>query len=263
MEITITRHFRGEELPWIVLIHGFGGSKHMWKKQVEAYTDFNLLIPELPGHGDSQEGISQENMQLSDVAVEMVEVLHQQGIYKAHFICVSLGTLVVSAVMEYCPEIVDSVIFCGAVLGMSGLNKLTLRLGNKLRYFLPYMAMVRLLATVLMPRHDHKVSRKFLIDECRKLGRAEFSKWYGLLNRELYRLRDGLSRFDGVRSLMVMGSQDHVFLKNAKTAVRELHDNLKLKIIGQCGHVCSLQKWREFNSIALGFLRTPAAHSTK
>ena len=37
--------------PWMVLIHGFGGSRHMWKRQVEEFKhDYNLMILELPRH---------------------------------------------------------------------------------------------------------------------------------------------------------------------------------------------------------------------
>ena len=45
--------------PWMVMIHGFGGTRHMWKRQVEQFKDcYNLMIVELPGHGDSEDGVS-------------------------------------------------------------------------------------------------------------------------------------------------------------------------------------------------------------
>ena len=41
---------------WCVFIHGAGGSSSIWHKQVKAYSEnFNLLLIDLRGHGNSKD----------------------------------------------------------------------------------------------------------------------------------------------------------------------------------------------------------------
>ena len=172
--------------PWMVMIHGFGGTRHMWKRQVEQFKDcYNLMIVELPGHGDSEDGVSgHEDMNFTEIAKLLITHIHKKNIFKAHFLCVSLGSLIMSAIAELCPELVDSVLLCGAIFGMDSFGKFLLHSGNAIKHFFPYMLVIRMLATILMPKSSHKVSRKFLVMECEKLGRKDipqmvFSALYG------------------------------------------------------------------------------------
>lgn len=256
MNISNTKLILKQEAPWLVMIHGFGGSKKMWNKQIDAFSDrYNIMILELPGHGDSPIGLSEyENVSLQDIAEAIINLLLSEKIFCASFICVSMATLIMSAIAEVHPEMISSVVFCGAVFGMNRISELTFRAGNYLKYILPYMAMVKILAMILMPNRTHKISRKFLVLECRNLGRAEFLRWYSLLTGEIYRLHDHMSCFKGIQSLVIMGSEDHVFLKDAISSLLNFRNRIKLKTIRNCGHVCSLQKWREFNAISAEFL---------
>lgn len=106
--------------PWMVLIHGFGGSRHMWKRQVEEFKhDYNLMILELPGHGDSIHGASDHpDTDIVEIAKLLITHIHSKGIEKADFLCVSLGSLVMSTIVDLCPELVRSVLLCGAIFGM-------------------------------------------------------------------------------------------------------------------------------------------------
>ena len=240
--------------PWMVMIHGFGGTRHMWKRQVEQFKDcYNLMIVELPGHGDSEDGVSgHEDMNFTEIAKLLITHIHKKNIFKAHFLCVSLGSLIMSAIAELCPELVDSVLLCGAIFGMDSFGKFLLHSGNAIKHFFPYMLVIRMLATILMPKSSHKVSRKFLVMECEKLGRKEFLKWYSLLCMELNRLGEHIGHFTHINTLVVMGDEDHMFLHPAQQMAAE-NPHIKTLLMQQCGHVCSLQKWREFNVIAAQF----------
>ena len=241
--------------PWMVLIHGFGGSRHMWKRQVEEFKhDYNLMILELPGHGDSIHGASDHpNTDIVEIAKLLITHIHSKGIEKADFLCVSLGSLVMSTIVDLCPELVRSVLLCGAIFGMKRSMKLILKSGNLMKAFFPYMLVLRLLAWVLMPKRSHKVSRKFLVMECKKLGRKEFHKWYGILCSELDRLKQNIQKFIPLNAFVVMGREDFVFIQPALEELEPYKDTIPLTIMEECGHVCSLQKWREFNVIARKF----------
>lgn len=250
------------EQPWLVMIHGFGGSKNMWKRQIEYFRDdFNLLVVELPGHGACPCSMSASREATIDtVAMSVIQLLLEKDIARANFLCVSLGSLVMAAIVRLCPEMVGSVLMCGAIFGMTRSTKWILKLGNLLKFFLPFTVMIQLLANILMPRRSHKKSRVFLVDECKKLGRAEFIRWYSILVRELNLLKNNLSLFRGIHTLVVMGSEDYVFLRKSIEALIDYKNKVKLKFIKKCGHVCCLQKWREFNRMAGEFF-LPAAQS--
>ncbi|MGN6166372.1 MAG: alpha/beta fold hydrolase, partial [Flavisolibacter sp.] len=38
----------------IVLLHGFGEDSTIWKNQFDVFTGYHLLIPDLPGSGQSE-----------------------------------------------------------------------------------------------------------------------------------------------------------------------------------------------------------------
>ena len=54
MDISNTCIVTNENYPWMIMIHGFGGTKNTWKHQVDEFQDyFNLMLIELPGHGET------------------------------------------------------------------------------------------------------------------------------------------------------------------------------------------------------------------
>lgn len=52
------------EGPLVVLLHGFGEDGSIWNRQVKALKDYRLIIPDLPGTGDSEmiEDMSMEGL---------------------------------------------------------------------------------------------------------------------------------------------------------------------------------------------------------
>ena len=54
-------------------------------------------------------------------------------------------------------------------------------------------------------------------------------------------------------SLVVMGDQDHIFFKAAQQFT-EVHRNVRLRVIENCGHVCSIEAPELFNELVLKFL---------
>ena len=56
------------------------------------------------------------------------------------------------------------------------------------------------------------------------------------------------------KGLVVMGSQDHIFFRSAKRFT-ELQKNMRLAVIENCGHVCSIEAPEVFNDLVLRFLQ--------
>ena len=55
------------------------------------------------------------------------------------------------------------------------------------------------------------------------------------------------------KGVLVMGSQDHIFLRAAKRFAR-IQKNMRLTVIENCGHVCSIEAPELFNDMVLKFL---------
>ena len=66
---------------------------------------------------------------------------------------------------------------------------------------------------------------------------------------------DELEKLDDIkkRILIISGDEDHCFISGAKALVDRVKTT-EIQIIEKCGHVCSIEKWGDFNSMALNFL---------
>lgn len=239
--------------PWLVFLHGFGGSTKMWKKQVDFFKDkFNLFFIDLPGHGKSKKGISEEKINKFDkIADIIVKTLKENGINKATFMCVSLGSLIFAGIISKYPEMVDKAVLCGAVSGMNIGFQSILNFVNRIKFALPYMTILTLFAYILMPFKEHSKSRQFFINSGKLLGRKEFMAWFSLFVKDMNVLKNLKNPKKNI--LFISGNEDFVFLSGVKKKYKEFKE-ANLKILNHCGHVCNIQKSKEFNDISLNFI---------
>lgn len=242
---------------WVVFIHGIGGGSSIWFKQVKDFSrKYNLLFIDLPGHGKSTYGLKDlRNYNFYDIANEVIQVLDNLNIDKAHFVGVSLGTIIIQVMNYIKPQKVKKMVLAGAVERLNIFAKLICKIAFPIKNIVPYMLIYKMSAWILMPRKRHKESREAFIKEAIKLGQEEFVCWYSL-NNLVNRTIEIIKRKETSRSpnkLYIMGEEDYVFLPFIKKAVKRT-GNGTLKIIEKCGHVCNVEKPLEFNKTALAFL---------
>lgn len=241
------------DTPWLVFIHGFGGNRATWRRQINRFRkNYRILALDLPGHGESRHGISQEKASLEQVAAAILELLHSHGITQANFICLSLGTMVLCAIRHLEPQMVRCAVLCGAIMKVGWFSQLQLLVGGILKYLLPYRTMMRLFATALMPLPSHRVPREYLVRECGKLGQREFHCWYRLFCREIHYLRRHARELPAGRTLVIMGGQDYAFGRGARIVCSQL-EGVQLQVMEHCGHVCNLQRPGEFSELVRTF----------
>lgn len=241
-------------LPWVTFIHGAGGSSSIWYKQIKDFKKhFNVLCIDLRGHGRSKI-MWKKGDTFVQVAEDVLEVLDHLKIASAHFIGISLGTIVVQTIARNHPVRVQSMILAGAVTELNARTKFLISVGNTFKYILPYMWLYRLFAWIIMPMPRHLESRYAFVRQAKKMCQREFIRWFGLtksINPYLKKLQDFAN---GVPTLFVMGEEDHLFI----TPVRKLvnaQKNLELECIKNSGHVCNIDQPEVFNSITLDYLR--------
>ncbi len=242
---------------WVVFIHGAGGSSTIWYKQINSFRKhFNLLFIDLRGHGQTEvdEKINtSKEYTFESISQEVFDVLNHLKIEKAHFIGVSLGTILIRKMIDMNRHHIKSVIMTGAIIRLNRISRFLIWGGNIMKNNVPYLFLYKLFAVVIMPRQNHKKARKVFIREAKKLKQSEFLRWFGMtktLNKELKAFEKETHL---IPILFISGRQDHLFIEDVKKmAEREL--NGKLEIIENCGHVVNIEKAELFNEISIEFL---------
>lgn len=243
---------------WVVFIHGAGGSSAVWHKQLKDFrSEYNLLLIDLRGHGKSAESTQAfwlDRYTFEAVTTDILEVLDHLQIHSAHFMGVSLGTIIARQLAELQPERVKSLTMAGAVTRLNVQSRVLVFLGNAFKHFMPYMWLYRLFAFVIMPRRQHAESRNLFVREAQKLCQREFIRWFKLTKDINPLLRYFKEKDIKIPTLYIMGDQDLMFLEPVKNLVKE-HKNSVLQILEKCGHVVNVEQPDQFNHLSLAFIK--------
>lgn len=243
---------------WVIFVHGAGGSSAIWHKQLRSFgKEFNILLVDLRGHGQSQAMFKRVFMSpytFPNISKDIVEVMDFLKIKKAHFVGISLGSIVIRSIGEFAPDRIQSMILGGAVTRLDLRSKTLVFLGNLVKRFVPYMWLYRLYAFIIMPRKNHVEARSLFVAQAKRLCQNEFLKWFKLTNG-INRLLSYFNEHDlKLPTLYIMGEEDHLFLEPVKILVQK-HTNTLLEVIEKCGHVCNIEQPDQFNQLSIAFIK--------
>ena len=237
---------------WVVFIHGIGGSTKTWKRQIEDFSKcYNLVLLDLHGHGKSK---LDGKITVKSTNEEIKEVLDYLNIKKANFVGLSLGTVVIAQFAIKYPEYVKAIVLGGAVLKVEGFYKFGMWVANKIKHILPKNITYKLFAGIVIPAKWHKKSREIFISESKKLSRETFLSWmdYASVSINPTPILEKLKKL-GIRIFFVSGNKDVCFIDGVKKIAKDIK-NARLRIIKDCGHICTIEKATEFNRLAIAFL---------
>ncbi|MFM5818126.1 alpha/beta fold hydrolase [Aeromonas sanarellii] len=250
----------GPDRDWVVFVHGAGGSSSIWFKQLRAYREhFNVLLLDLRGHGQSNQlqQVVKGHYSFRAVTEDILRLLDHLRIPHAHFVGISLGTILIRHLAELCPERVKSMVLGGAILRLDIRSRVLVQLGRLGQHILPYMWLYRLFAFIIMPRQHHQESRNLFVREARKLCQKEFKRWFRLATEVNPLMRYFRERALPIPTLYLMGEEDHMFIAPVREQVaRDPYS--RLAIIEKCGHVCNVEQPDHFNRQSLAFLSRQA-----
>jgi pimeloyl-ACP methyl ester carboxylesterase len=246
---------------WVTFIHGAGGSSIIWYKQIKAFNEhYNLLLIDLRGHGNSKQQPTTNSLSFNEVVEDIIAVINHLNIQTSHFVGISLGTIIIRQLADTHPHRVDSLTMAGAIMRLNVRSQILMRFGMLSKSFIPYMWLYRFFAYIIMPKKNHKKSRRLFIQEAKKLTQQEFIRWFGLsahVNPLLKKLRS-------VKNLMpclyLMGSEDAMFLPSIQKLVLQNPTNSTLVIAANCGHVVNIDSPIFFNQQCILFINEAIKH---
>ena len=244
---------------WVTFVHGAGGSSSIWFKQVRAFKkQFNVLILDLRGHGDSKPSLKDTfnpKYTFDSITDDIVEVLAYLKIKKSHFIGISLGTILIRNLAEKKPAMVKSMVMGGAIIKMNFRSQVLMKVGNLFKSVVPYMLLYKLFAFIIMPKKNHKKSRLLFVNEAKKLYQKEFIRWFKLTSEINPLLRLFRTKDIKIPTFYVMGAEDHLFLPSIKNIVSK-HSSSSLYVVDNCGHVVNVEQPEMFNTRSIQFINS-------
>lgn len=243
--------------PWMVLIHGAGGNIKTWKYQRSLFREhFNLLLIDLRDHGDSvQANFSTQPYSFELIARDVIALLDELRIEKAHFMALSMGSLVIQKLSELRPEMIEKAVIAGGIFNVSKLIIWFAYSANFLSYVIPFRWSYWIFSWLIMPKQNHQKARNIFIQQARKLTPSAYRRWIGLYREFSSMVKNFNKESLPYPLLAVMGSEDYVFLDSARSFA-ESRTNVHLQIIPDCGHICNIEKADEFNQRSLNWLQS-------
>lgn len=241
---------------WVVMIHGAGGNIEVWFKQVADFArHFNLVLVDLAGHGSSQtKDVFTTSFDFDLAADQVIEVVDHLKIRRAHFMGLSLGSIIVHAIAEHYPERIDSMVLAGAVTHLSLKTRLTFEFVDMFKRLIPFSIVKVLLANAIIPQQKYGESKGTFLRSAQKLTYEGFMQWMRLVAS----VDSYMDRLIGAQvttpTLYVMGEDDTLCLPKVKEVVAHSGENVRLEIVPNAGHVCNIDNKQYFNRVSLDFL---------
>jgi 3-oxoadipate enol-lactonase len=240
----------------LVLIHGLGEVKEGWTKQFELADQYDLIIPDLRGHGDNQtlEGITIENF-----ASDVLSLLEDLNIESAHICGLSMGGAVAQEIYRQAPEKCLSLSLISTFhYAPKQLRKMVFKI-RKAR------------SLMLSPRQQNIMAARTCLYSWKKENVEEFFKFYKPNRKGYLKSMKACMEVDN-RSLLptikvptlVVGCQyDSVIPVWIQILMHEQIPQSDLVIFKKSGHIAKLEATEEFNQTLRRFLNkhkvTPSA----
>jgi len=257
--LNYTTYIHPKSTQWVTFVHGAGGSSSIWHKQLRSFkAEYNVLVLDLRGHGKSKIATKKaviSNYTFDLITADIVQVIDFLKIEKSHFIGISLGTILIRDLAEKHPNRVKSMVLAGAIMKLNLRSQLLIKLGVIFKSVIPYMLLYKFFAFIIMPRKNHKQSRKLFVNEAKKLDQKEFIRWFNLTAEINPLLRIFRENDIKIPTFYIMGEEDHLFLPSIQKLAKK-HLLSQIFVVANCGHVVNIEQPRIFNTKSIQFLES-------
>ncbi len=247
---------KSHECPWIVMIHGAGGSSAVWYRQISDFRrHFNLLLVDLVGHGGSMAQIVSKEFSFERAAEQVMEVVDHLRIEKAHYMGLSLGSIIVRVIAEEHPERVSKMVLAGAVTQLGWEARTLLKLADWGKHIIPYRILKWCIAKAIIPQRRYGKSMQLFLRNAKKVSFDNFLRWLTLSDNITGRLGRLFAKQLSIPTLYLMGEGDYLFLPPVYMAAQVSADYASVVIVPDAGHVCNVDNNDFFNQASIAWLQ--------
>lgn len=103
----VYRHFDNHRKQNVLLLHGFLGSQYIWDPLIpELSKHFNLIVPDLPGHGETD--CHESILTMDFIAASIIDILNDMNIPHFHIVGHSMGGYAGLSLLNQYPDRVKS-----------------------------------------------------------------------------------------------------------------------------------------------------------
>jgi pimeloyl-ACP methyl ester carboxylesterase len=242
--IPYLRFGKGEPL---VFIHGLGEVKEGWSNQFEFADQYDLIIPDLRGHG---EYLSSGEISIKNFAHDVISLLKDLGIKSAHICGLSMGGMVAQEIYRQTPEM------CRSLMLVSTFHYAPNRLG---RFFLKYR---KTCGENKIPKDLKEKAAKVCLYSWSKENLEMFYQFYRP-NREFYfKSMEACLKVNNilllskinVPTLIIGGLYDSVTPVWIQYLMHKQIRHSELVIFRNSGHIAKLEVKEDFNQALRSFL---------
>ncbi len=240
----------GEGQP-LIFIHGLGVTHQMWKWQIEdLQNDFQVIVYDLPGHGQSENRISETNV-YKGLADDLVGLMDHLGIGKANIVGLSLGGRLAIAMAVHYPERVAKLVISSTFEKLQGLKeKLRTWMGTNLLKKMTLSKIVESSASGFFPNPEHAEAAKIYTEEALKTDKSALIKL-----SEAAKEVDYSNNLKNIQqpTLVFAGEKETLMIKIAERIASQI-PNAKIEIVPDVGHIWNMEKPQLFNRKLREFL---------
>ena len=248
-------HINNKNKEWITFVHGFGGSSNIWHKQVrDLYKHYNLLFVDLRGHGKSKNIPLDYDFNLSIVCEDIIKVLEFLKIKSSHFVGISFGSVLILKLIETHEKYINKSVLSGAITSFNRVSRFLLFCLNLLKNVLPNILLYKLFAYIVMPKSNHKESRRIFINEAKLIETKVFNQLLKLIPEiKQYILHLQPITFNKY-ILFLSGKDDYLFSEDVrKFSLKNIF--YSYYAIEGAGHVVNIDNPFIFNNKVLEYLK--------
>ncbi len=214
--------------PTVVFLHAIATSGWMWHRQAELLPDFNCLIPDLPGHGQSNR-LSWNS--LADTAKRVRDVIRRGSPSgQAHIVGLSLGAFVGMQLLSDSSEVVDRAILSGLNVMPLPSKRAMLVMGFLIAPIMKVGMVARANARVL------KIPPDQVEDYCCTLRQMTVQAFLAASRDAVnYKMSDSLG---GIKTptLIVAGAKEHALILKSQRVLADAMPSASAAIAPNVGH---------------------------
>jgi len=240
----------GEGFPF-VLVHGYLGSSEMWTFQKEFFSkDYRVIIPALPGFGESHNVKSLDS--IDKMAKEIINVLDQKKIDKFNLIGHSMGGMIVQEITKLIGDRVNKLICfaTGSIGDIPGRFETMDETREKLKKEGAQLSFSRVPLKWFVKGDKDK--NYFLCENAVKNVSLEAAD-NALLAMKNWRGKENLKNIKN-DTLIIWGDKDTSYNFDQVDTLNKNIKNSRLEIFKDCAHNVHLEQPDQFNNLVKEFI---------